>query len=95
MTRDDPPTAPFNIATGRPRTVGELAAALARASGDLAPQPVTTGDYRLGDVRHVFASPARAAAELGFEATEDFDLGIREFARAPLRRAADEPFRVP
>jgi hypothetical protein len=36
-------------------------------------------------VRHVFASAGRAAAELGFEAVEDFGLGMREFARAPLR----------
>jgi len=31
------------------------------------------------------ASPARAAAELGFRAEVSFDEGIREFARAPLR----------
>jgi dTDP-L-rhamnose 4-epimerase len=85
LTVDGPPTAPFNIASGRPRTVGEMASALAREAGARAPAPVTTGQYRLGDVRHVFASPARAAAELGFEATEDFSLGMREFARAPLR----------
>jgi dTDP-L-rhamnose 4-epimerase len=85
LTVDGPPTAAFNIASGRPRTVGEMASALAREAGARAPAPVTTGEYRLGDVRHVFASPARAAAELGFEATEDFGLGMREFARAPLR----------
>jgi len=88
LTRDDPPTAAFNIASGSPRTVGQMALALAREAGDRALAPLTTGEYRLGDVRHVFASPARAAAELGFEATEDFDLGMREFARAPLRGAA-------
>jgi dTDP-L-rhamnose 4-epimerase len=83
----DAPTGAFNIATGRPRTVGEMAGALAREAGPGAPPPVTTGEYRLGDVRHVFASPELAAAELGFTATEDFDLGMREFARAPLRAA--------
>ena len=44
-----------------------------------------TGDFRLGDVRHVFASTALAAAELGFTASEDFDEGMREFAAAPQR----------
>jgi dTDP-L-rhamnose 4-epimerase len=83
----DAPIGAFNIATGRPRTVGEMAGALAREAGPGAPPPVTTGEYRLGDVRHVFASPELAAAELGFTATEDFDLGMREFARAPLRAA--------
>ena len=52
------------------------------------PRPVTTGDFRLGDVRHVFASAERAATELGFEAREDFSAGIAEFVTAPLRRAA-------
>jgi dTDP-L-rhamnose 4-epimerase len=47
-----------------------------------------TGEYRLGDVRHVFASAELAASTLGFEAQEDFDAGMAEFARAPLRAAA-------
>ena len=34
------------------------------------PAPVVTGEFRLGDVRHVVASPARAAAELGFRADD-------------------------
>jgi len=85
LTGDEPPTGAFNIASGRPRTVGEMARALSRAAGDDAPKPLTTGQYRLGDVRHVFASPAKAAAELGFRAVENFELGMREFARAPLR----------
>ena len=44
-----------------------------------------TGEWRAGDVRHVFASPERAARELGFTAREDFDEGMREFATAELR----------
>jgi dTDP-L-rhamnose 4-epimerase len=44
-----------------------------------------TGQWRGGDVRHVFASPERAAGELGFRAVEDFDAGMREFAEAKLR----------
>ncbi|HEX3875172.1 MAG TPA: NAD-dependent epimerase/dehydratase family protein [Solirubrobacteraceae bacterium] len=85
LTADAVPTAAFNVASGRPRSVGEMAGALARESVGPGLDPVTTGEYRLGDVRHVFASPDRAAAELGFAAVEDFDLGMREFARAPLR----------
>jgi dTDP-L-rhamnose 4-epimerase len=49
------------------------------------PAPQVTGEFRLGDVRHVLASPERAAAELGFRATVDLPAGIREFARAALR----------
>ena len=75
----------LNVASGTPRTVGELATALADALGPAAPRPLLTGEYRRGDVRHVFASPARAAAELGFRAREDFAQGMRELALAELR----------
>ncbi len=73
----------FNIASLEPRSVGEMAAALSSGLGGL--PAVTTGEYRLGDVRHVFASPERARRELGFEAAISFVDGMREFARAPLR----------
>ncbi|MGW2144118.1 NAD-dependent epimerase/dehydratase family protein [Nonomuraea bangladeshensis] len=68
----------WNIASGTPRTVGEMAAALAAARGG--PAPKVTGDYRLGDVRHIVASPERARAELGFRAGVEFDAGMKEFA---------------
>ena len=73
----------YNVASGRPRTVGEMATVLAAAVGG--PEPVVTGEFRLGDVRHVVASPARATAELGFTAEVDLAAGIAEFAHAPLR----------
>ena len=44
-----------------------------------------TGGYRLGDVRHIVASPARAARDLGFTAEIGPDEGLRAFATAPLR----------
>ena len=73
----------FNIASGTPHTVGEMAGALADAFGG--PRPVITGRYRLGDVRHIVASPRKAAADLGFRAAVPFADGMREFAHAPLR----------
>ena len=73
----------FNVASGEPHTVGELADGLARALGG--DEPETTGDYRLGDVRHVFASTVRAADELGFRASISFAEGVRELATAELR----------
>ncbi|MHB8657657.1 MAG: NAD-dependent epimerase/dehydratase family protein [Solirubrobacteraceae bacterium] len=75
----------FNVASGTPRSVGDLAGALADAAGPQAPRPVITGEFRLGDVRHVFASSERAKRLLGFEATENFHAGMVEFSRAPLR----------
>jgi dTDP-L-rhamnose 4-epimerase len=74
---------PYNVASGVPHTVGDLARELAAACGG--PEPVVTGQYRLGDVRHVVASAERARAELGFTAQTSFEDGVREFATAPLR----------
>lgn len=74
-----------NVASGTPHTVGELAATLAAAMDG--PAPVVTGAFRLGDVRHVTASAARAEALLGVRAAVTFEEGIKEFAHAPLRDA--------
>jgi dTDP-L-rhamnose 4-epimerase len=73
---------PFNIASGRPQRVGGLANALADAFGTEAPRPEVTGDFRLGDVRHVFASPRRAEEILDFKSIEEFEPGIRELVAA-------------
>jgi dTDP-L-rhamnose 4-epimerase len=77
----------FNVATGTPRTVGEMATAMADGIGPAAPRPVVTGEFRLGDVRHVFASPRRAETRLGFRAGVGFVEGMRALAHAPLRDA--------
>ena len=76
----------YNVASGEPHTVGEMAFALAGAFGGI--EPVVTGEYRLGDVRHIVASPEGAARDLGFRAQTPFASGIAEFARAPLREPA-------
>ena len=75
----------FNIASGVPHTVGEMASALAAAYDG--PKPVVTGQYRLGDVRHVVASPQRARDHLRFEAVTGFERGMKQFAAEPLREA--------
>jgi dTDP-L-rhamnose 4-epimerase len=84
----DPVPGVFNVASGQPHTVGELAAALAAAMDGPAPEIV--GGWRPGDVRHIFASPARAAGRLGFRAEVGFAQGMAEFAAAPLRAPAHE-----
>jgi dTDP-L-rhamnose 4-epimerase len=73
----------YNTGSGEPRTVGEMARALADAHGG--PEPVVTGEYRLGDVRHITADSSRLRAELGWKPQVGFAEGMREFARAELR----------
>lgn len=85
LTADVPVPGAFNVCSGTPRTVGDMARALHRAMAGETGVPIVTGEYRLGDVRHVFASAERAAQVLGFTAEEDFDAGMVEFAGAPLR----------
>ncbi|MGV9630734.1 NAD-dependent epimerase/dehydratase family protein [Streptomyces sp. NPDC003487] len=68
----------YNTGSGQPRTVGDLARALAAASGG--PAPVVTGEYRLGDVRHITADSARLRADLGWRPRVTFEDGMREFA---------------
>jgi dTDP-L-rhamnose 4-epimerase len=64
-----------------------MAAELAVEFGG-AVKPEITGEYRLGDVRHIVASPQAAARDLGFRARIGFAEGMAEFARAPLRSPA-------
>jgi len=70
----------FNVGSGTPRTVGEMAAALARVHGG--PEPVVTGEYRLGDVRHITASSELLTKELNWRPQVDFAAGMAEFSRS-------------
>lgn len=75
----------YNTGSGDPRTVGEMANELAEAYGG--PEPVVTGEYRMGDVRHITADSARLRAELGWKAGVGFAEGMRQFAVAGMRGA--------
>ncbi len=80
---DAPGFRAYNVGADEVRTIGDVAAALSTyASG---PAPVVTGEYRLGDVRHVTASSELIKTELGWAPAVGFDDGMREFATAPLR----------
>lgn len=72
----------YNAGSGDVHTVGELATALAAAYGG--PAPLVTGEYRLGDVRHITADSARLRAELGWRPAVGFEAGVTEFAKSPL-----------
>lgn len=73
----------FNVCSGRPVSILDVATRLSEARQ--APAPVVTGQYRNGDVRHIVADPGRAAELLGFRAAVDPRDGLAEFAFAPLR----------
>jgi dTDP-L-rhamnose 4-epimerase len=87
LTVDEPVAGPLNVCSGTPHTIHDLAKAIRPVGG---PAPVVAGGYRLGDIRHVFASPERAATLLGFRAAVTFEEGMRDFARTELRRTVAE-----
>ena len=80
---DAPPTAAaaYNVCSGCPVSILDVARLVAGGG----PDPMVTGDYRLGDVRHIVASPERARTELGFTAEVGPDEGLARFATDPLR----------
>jgi dTDP-L-rhamnose 4-epimerase len=85
LTGDPPVPGALNVASGAPRTVLDLANALVAAAGEGTPPPEVAGGYRIGDVRHVFASTKRARAQLGFVAQVKFEDGVRHLASAAAR----------
>ncbi|MBT2441986.1 NAD-dependent epimerase/dehydratase family protein [Streptomyces sp. ISL-36] len=82
----------YNTGSGEPHTIGEMARALATAHGG--PRPVVTGEYRLGDVRHITADSARLRSEWGWRTRVGFAEGMAEFARAEQRASAALPQRA-
>ena len=57
-------------------------------------EPVVTGEYRLGDVRHVVASPAAAGRDLGFRAQDRVRRGhdrVRQRRPARARAGCSRP----
>ena len=85
LETDAPFSGALNVASGEPRTVFELADALCRSFGASAVVPRVVGEYRAGDVRHVFASTLAVQQRLGFRPEVSFAAGVRAVATAPLR----------
>ena len=69
----------YNVGTGRSIRVLDIARALARSAG-VSIEPLVTGEFREGDIRHCFADVTRARRLLGWEATVPFDQGVSELA---------------
>ena len=65
----------FNVCTGVPTSINQLAATLKTVTGK---NPnVKYGPARLGDIRSNYGDPAKAAENLGFRATVDLTKGLQ------------------
>jgi dTDP-L-rhamnose 4-epimerase len=70
----------FNIGSGRPVTVRQVARRLAHVMGKKHIEPEIVGKYRVGDIRHCFADISRARSVLGYEPQVTLDDGMAELA---------------
>lgn len=67
----------FNVGTGKPISILEVAETLIRIYGaDL--QPEVTGKYRKGDTRHCYADISKIQEKLGYLPKVNFEEGLRE-----------------
>lgn len=78
----------FNVGSGQPQTVSEIAARLARVMGKENIRPEILGKYRVGDIRHCFADITKARQVLGYEPQVTLDEGMAELASWLEGRAA-------
>jgi dTDP-L-rhamnose 4-epimerase len=70
----------LNIGTAKVHSIGQMAELMSAAMGG--PPPVITGQYRLGDVRHITADCSKAARVLGWTARIPLEDGIAELVGA-------------
>lgn len=80
----------FNIGSGDPMTIREVALQMARVLGRDDIKPRITGRYRSGDVRHCFADINLARARLGYEPQVSFERGLADLASWLAGQLADD-----
>ncbi len=79
----------FNIGTGRPTSVKQIAELLAKGLGkDLHPEMV--GKYREGDIRHCVADISKAKRMLGYEPKISLEDGLAELLDWVRNQKADD-----
>ncbi|MEW5856473.1 MAG: NAD-dependent epimerase/dehydratase family protein [Cyanobacteriota bacterium] len=71
----------FNIASDRQYTVREAAQLMAEVLGKEQIQPLITGKYRVGDVRHCFADITQARQILGYQPRVSLRDGLVELSQ--------------
>ncbi len=90
MQRDEAVGEVFNVGSGESFTVRDIARQMGRAMGKEQIEPVITGEYRVGDIRHCFADISRARQKLGYEPAVSFEQGLDELAAWMKRQSADD-----
>lgn len=81
----------FNVGSGEPRSVLDVAHGIMGAL-DVSAEPVVTGKYRIGDIRHCFADISKARRLLKYEPRIHFEEGLVELAEWLARTNATDNF---
>ena len=83
-----------NVGTGNAKTINEIAETLINLyEKDDELEPEIANDFRQGDIRHCFANTEKAREEFGFEATIDFEEGMRELVEWGREQDAEDNFK--
>jgi dTDP-L-rhamnose 4-epimerase len=78
----------FNIGSGQPRTVRDIAAKLAKVVGKENLRPEILGKYRVGDIRHCYADISKAQRILGYTPQVQLEDGLVELSSWLASQAA-------
>jgi dTDP-L-rhamnose 4-epimerase len=81
----------FNVGSGRPRSILEVANAVIDVLGARV-EPIITGKYRSGDIRHCFADIGKAQRLLGYRPRVAFEDGLAELAEWLAGSQAEDKF---
>jgi dTDP-L-rhamnose 4-epimerase len=81
----------FNVGSGRPRSILEVANAVIDVLGARL-EPIITGKYRSGDIRHCFADIDKAQRMLGYRPKVAFEDGLAELAEWLAGSSAEDKF---
>lgn len=94
LTRDEADGEIFNVGTGRPTSILEMARAVSEIYGNSAvPEP--SNRFRMGDVRHCWSDSIKIRSKLGFEPRNIFPSGledvvaVEEAVRGPVQSHVD------
>ena len=91
LTKDEANGHTFNVGTGRPVSIGEVAGLLARKlQRNIAPQ--IERKFREGDVRHCYADISKIQQLLGYSPTIELEEGIDDLIGWAQGQAAQDRF---
>lgn len=89
MERDEANYRAFNVGTGRPLAILDVARMICAQVGPAGLEPELAGSFRKGDIRHCYADISRLAS-LGYAPKVRFEDGVRELTEWVRRQSAED-----